>query len=300
MRKRFLYPAVKFRSEETHFDKSQRIPAAIVKMQDFLCANGRPKKSALQKVERAGSLHEYLGLSGRIIISPIIPDPLLLRINRDTYSYLFEALRPDEFITPDGITYTGLTKLSRDQIEHILGITEFLINRFPECDPIGLVKGSNLSQMDLHVDKLLELGITRVCLHAGDFLYKDSGYSKDQIIDFARYVREKVPFLMIYGVGSKHYFRRFYFADCFVTNSHFIQAFNHKVIRGVKWVNFKGEPTREIVMHNFEYLRNLVEQPSDVRELTEWVSVNAPEKFNEAMVETASLDARITKLMEGK
>jgi hypothetical protein len=300
MKKKFLYPAIKFRSIETHLDKSQRIPAVIVKMQDFLCANGKPKMSALQKVERAGSLHEYLGVSGRIIISPIIPDPLLLRINCDTYSYLFEALQPDEFITPDGITYSGLIKRSRDQIDHILGITELLINRFPECTPIGLVKGCNLSQMDFHVDKLLELGITRVCLHAGDFLYKDSSYSKDQIIDFARYVREKVPFLMIYGVGSKHYFQRFYFADCYVTNSHFIQAFNHMVIRGVKWVNFKGKPTREIVMHNFEYLRNLVEQQSDVRELTEWMPVNVPENFNDPIIENASLDARITKIMEGQ
>jgi hypothetical protein len=299
MDKKFLYPVVKFRSAVTHPDKSQAIPAIVVKMQDFLRENGEPKTSAIQKVQHAGNLHEYFGATGRIILSPIMPDHLLLNISYDTYAYLVEALQPDQIITPDGITYSGFTKFSRNQIDLVLGITEKLLDRFPECTPIGLVKGCNIPQMDFHLDKLLELGITQVCLHAGDFLYKESNYSKDQVIDFARYIREKVPFLMIYGVGSKHYFQRFHFANCYVTNSHFMQAFNHKVVHGATWVNFKGKPSKEIVMKNFEYLRRQVEHQNDVRDLSEWMTITSPVKPNEPIADHASRDARIMKILEG-
>lgn len=300
MNKKYLYPVVKFRSAVTHPCKSEDIPVIVVKMQDFLRENGKPKLSAIKKIEHAGSLHEYLKFPGRIVISPIMPDSLLLNIDYDTYAYIFEALQPDEFITPDGITYNGYVNLSRTQIDYILYITDRLMKRFPEKPAIGLVKGCNISQMDFHTDKLRELGITKICIHAGDFLYKESKYSQDQIIGFARYIREKVPFLMIYGVGSKYNFQRFYFADCYVTNSHFMQAFNHKTIHGVRWVDFKSEATSSIVMKNYRYLRNLVERQNDVRDLSEWMTA-VPQRAipDESITENVSLDPRILKILEG-
>jgi hypothetical protein len=272
MIKKVLLPVVKLRSPETHPDKSHAVPAIVVKMQDFLRENGQPNMSAIQKIRDAGGLHEYLNGAGNIILSPIMPDRLLLKIDFQTYVSLIEELRPERYITPDGITYSGFTKYSRNQIEIILDITSKLLDRFPEYTPIGLVKGSNLSQMDFHLDNLLERGITQICLHAGDFLYRESNYSCGQIVDFARYVREKVPYMMVYGIGSKQYFRRFHFADTYVTNSHYMQAFNHKRIQGAKWVNFRGKPTKEIVMKNFDYLRRLAEGQGDIRDLNEWVS----------------------------
>jgi hypothetical protein len=299
MDKKFLYPIIKFRSAETYPEKSQEIPAVVVRLQDFLQENGTPKTSEIQKVQRVGSLCEYLNFTGRIILSPIIPDSILEKINYDTYVYLIEALQPDQYITPDGPTYFRCTKVSRNQIELILGMTGKLLDRFPECIPIGLVKGSNLSQMDFHLDNLLELGLTQICLHAGDALYKEPHYAKDQVVDYARHIREKVPHLMIYGVGSKHYFRRFYFADSYATNSHFIQAFNHKVIRGATWVTFKGEPTREIIMQNFDYLRRLVESQNDIRKLSAWITVKSEAKSSERIAENTTLDRRILKILEG-
>lgn len=271
MTKKILFPVVKLRSPATHPDNSHAVPAIVVKMQEFLRENGQLNMSAIQKIRHAGGLHEYLNDAGHIILSPIMPDRLLLKIDFQTYVALLEELSPDRYITPDGITYSGFIKYSRNQIEHILDITSKLQDRFPEHTPIGLVKGCTLSQMDFHLDNLLERGITQICLHAGDFLYKESVHSCDQIVDFARYIREKVPYLIIYGVGSKQYFRRFHHADAFVTNSHYIQAFNHKRIQGAKWINYKGKPTREIIMKNYCYLRRLAEGQSDIQDLTEWI-----------------------------
>jgi len=240
-------------------------------MQEFLRENGQLNMSMIQKIRNAGGLHQYLNGVNQVILSPIMPDRLLLKIDFRTYVSLIEELSPDRYITPDGITYSGFIKYSRNQIELILDITSKLQDRFPELTPIGLVKGCTISQMDFHLDNLLERGITQICLHAGDFLYKESVYSCDQIVDFARYIREKVPYLIIYGVGSKHYFRRFHHADAFVTNSHYMQAFNHKRIQGAKWVHYKGKPTKDIVMKNYCYLRRLAEGQNDTHELTHWM-----------------------------
>jgi hypothetical protein len=296
MNKKILLPVVKFRSPETHPDKSHAVPAIIVKMQDFLRENGQLNMSAIQNIRDAGGLHKYLKGAGHIILSPIMPDRLLLKIDYQIYVSLIEELGPDRYITPDGITYNGFIKYSRNQIELILDITSKLLDRFPEYTPIGLVKGCDLSQMDFHLDNLLERGITQICLHAGDFLYKESGYSSDRIVGFTRYIREKVPYMMVYGVGSKHYFRRFHYADVYVTNSHYMQAFNHKRIQGTKWVNFKGKPTKEIVMKNFDYLRRLAEGQCDNRDLTEWVPNTPVITMAEPIPNNTVIKTRILKI----
>ncbi len=299
MNKKSLFPVVKLRSPITYPDKSQTNSAIVIKMQDFLRKNGKPNIYEMRKVDHAGSLHEYFGTSSRVILSPIMPDSLLQNIDYNTYAYIIETLRPDQYITPDGITYTGFTRYSRNQINHILAMTEKLLNRFPELTPIGLVKGSDLSQMDYHLDNLHDLGITQICLHVGDFLYKESIYSRDQVCYLARHIREKVPYLIIYGVGSKHYFRKFHFADAFVTNSHFIQAFNHKTICGVKWVNFKGKVSREIIMRNFEYLRKLAEGRNDGCTIFDWVPCATAVKTNEQIPDNFAQESKKLIIMVG-
>lgn len=299
MDKKYLCPVVKFRSALTYPDKSQAIPAVVVKMQDFLRENGTPKVSAIRRVECLGGLHEVLDYSGRVILSPIMPDSILMKINFETYAYLIETLQPDQYITPDCTTYTGFAEDSRNQIDHILEITIKLLDRFVDSAPIGLIKGSNLSQIDFHLENLLELGVNQFCLHAGDFLYKGSKHSKNQIIDFARYVREKVPYLMIYGVGSKHYFQRFNCADVYVTNSHFMQAFNHRVICGATWRNFKGKPTKEIVMRNFEYLRRIVEGQRNQWDLTTWMPNKIAIEMNGPYGDNAALENAKISVLEG-
>jgi hypothetical protein len=296
--KKYLYPIVKFRSAETYPDRLHDVSAVVVRMQEFLLENGKPNLSALKKVERAGSLHESLDFSGRIILSSIMPDRILLKINYETYEFLTDILQPDQQITPDGITYSEFIKLARSQINHILGITEKLLNHFPEIIPIGLVKGSNLSQRDFHLDKLLDLGISHICFHAGDFLYRESDYSKDQAVRLANYIHEKVPQLTIYGVGSSLNFHRFNFANSFITNSHYVQAFNHKKICGNNWVNFREKPTKEIVMNNFEHLQRVVNRTNSQRDFTEWTAVTDPIRSVATGMDVTMLESKM-KILGG-
>ena len=253
-------------------------------MQELLLIDGKPNVRLIQEIKASGGLHKYLDYFGCIILSPIMPDSLLKLINFDTYEYILEELKPDQYLSPDGSTYNGFISYSHDQIKQILELTEKLVVRFPDITIIGLIKGCTLKQMEYHLERMIELGINKFCLHAGDFLHNGSKYSKSQIISYAREIRKKVPYLMIYGIGSKFYFQRFHHANAFVTNSHFIQGFNHMVICGVTWTNFKGEVTNEIIMKNFGYLQNQVEVQDNQCDLTKWISCLSDAKMGESTI----------------
>lgn len=289
---------MKLHEEITHPYREQRIPAYIVRIEDFLLTNGKPNMTVIKEIQGAGGLREFLNTSSKIIFTSVMPDRLLARINFDTYCYLFEEFQPELFITPDAPTYSSCRKYSRTQIELILDLTTKLMKRFPESIPIGLVKGYNFSQKDFHSDKLLELGLTQFCLYAGDCLTNAPVYARDLIVDCGRSLAEKVPHLMIYGVGSRYYFQRFHFAESYATNSHYMQTFKHKVIQGARWRNFRGEFTRSIAMKNFEYLRRLVEHQPGTQEITAWVTESVDAKCSDKVTEFSSIDQRILKVLE--
>lgn len=252
----------------------------------------------IRDIKDAGGLREFLDTSSRIIFTFIMPDWLLERLTLDTCRYLFEEFQPDSYITMDAPTYAGCVKYSRTQIDLLLDHTAKLMRQFPGCVPIGLIKGCNSAQMGFHAYKLRELGVTRFCLHAGDCSYNAPVYAQDLIVDCGRSLAEKVPDLMVYGVGSKHLFRRFHFASSFATNSHYIQAINHMVIRGVTWTNFKGDFTKKIVMENFNYLRMIVEQQGSTQLITAWISDAADTKEFDKVIEGLTIDRRIVKILE--
>lgn len=294
-----ISPILKLHEKITHPDRSQSIPFSIIKMEDFLCSNGKLNSKIINDIKSAGGLREYLESSNKIAFSPIIPDDILGNMNLESYKVLFDEYQPEYYLTPDAPTYLGCEKKSRSKINQILDFTSSLIKIYPEYTPIGLVKGSNLIQMDFHTDQLLnEFSITHFCLHVGDCLYKTPIFAKDLIVDCGRLLSEKVPHLMIYGVGSKHYFQRFHFADSFATNSHYIQALNHKKISGATWVNFKGAVTREIVNQNFNYLRRLVEHTEGIQELTSWLTDLSSSEQTLSTRETLSIDQKIVKILE--
>ncbi|MGP8255073.1 MAG: hypothetical protein ACLQMU_05245 [Methanoregula sp.] len=289
---------MKLHEKITHPDRAQNLPSCIIKIEDFLLTNGKPNLRVIHEIRDSGGLREFLDTSSQIIFSSIIPDPLLERINLDTYRYLNEEFQPEFYITPDGPTYSSCKKYSRDQIDLVLELTAELMRQFPDSTPIGLIKGCNFAQMDFHSDKLRELGVSQFCLHAGDCLCNAPTYAKDLIVDCGRSLAEKVPDLMIYGVGSRHTFQRFHYAKKFATNSHYMQTFKHRVIQGATWTAFKGDFTKRIVMQNFNYLRRLVEQQSDTQEITAWITDASNDECSDEVSEISSIDRRILKILE--
>jgi len=298
MQKKSLKPIIKLRSDITYPDRSQHIPAFIVKIEELVLSNGKPNMRMIQDINDAGGLHEFLDTSGQVIFTFIMPDWLLERLTLDTCFYLFDEFQPDFYITMDAPTYAGCLRYSRNQIDLVLDHTVKMMRWFPDSVPIGLIKGGNFDQMDFHSHELRELGVTEFCLHAGDCSHDAPIYAQDLIVDSGRALAERVPQLMVYGVGSKRSFQRFHFANSFATNSHYIQTFNHRVIQGSTWTNFKGDFTKKIVIHNYEYLRRLVELKSDVREISEWASKTIADENLVKFSGASTLDQRIVKILE--
>lgn len=266
-----VFPVIKIHEKHTHLNESDGVNIIIVRMRDFVFKNGTPNYKLIDKILIAGGLHKYLNFYGTIIFSSIMHDDVLSQCTCETYAYLINTLKPDQYLTPDGTTYIGKVKKSRNQINKILDITEKLLKLCPKSQPIGLIKGASLSQIDFHINRLKGLGINQFCFHAGDFLYKESIYSQNLAVKFSKHIRMKVPHLMIYGIGSKSNFQKFHFADSYVTNSHFIQAFNHRTIMGVVWVRIKNKPSRLNILRNFNYIKSFLECVGGQTDLLKWI-----------------------------
>ncbi|MBO3832060.1 MAG: hypothetical protein FGF51_01540 [Candidatus Brockarchaeota archaeon] len=110
-------------------------------------------------LNRASSkgLHDYLGFSGRIFLSLVMPDELLDRLRFKDYFRLVKNLGPDATMIPDNYTYVDdPLSLSWSQTVKLVS----LANDFFKLDIplIGLVKGANALQVDWAIRKQVEIG----------------------------------------------------------------------------------------------------------------------------------------------
>ena len=267
-----LIPVVKLGEERTYSPwEFVPCPEVVVKVQDLVSNDGKTNSSWCEKFFSAGGLHEFLSCPGEIILSSIMPDETILGFTWRRYARLIEELEPDYYLTPDGETYLGEPRLSRYEISRMLKETQLLIDAGLNSEPIGLVKGSNVVQVRRHAEALMGLGIHRLAFHASGFLDHGTQYSIAQAGVFSAEIRKVAPWLMIYGCGSKEYFRRFRFADSFVTHRHFLDAFN-----GLKWHNGRKSPSRrlrtiEATMGNLSDMCKCIMQHDENASIDEWI-----------------------------
>jgi hypothetical protein len=267
-----LIPVVKLGEERTYSPwEFVPCPKVVVKVQDLVSNDGKTNSSCCDRVASAGGLHEFLSCPGEIILSSIMPDETILGFTWQRYLRLIEELEPDYYLTPDGETYLGEPHLSGYEISRMLKETKFLIDAGLNSEPIGLVKGSNVAQVRRHAEALMELGIHRLAFHASGFLDHGTTYSIAQAGVFSAEIRKVAPWLMIYGCGSKEYFRRYRFADSFVTHRHFLDAFN-----GLKWHHGRKSPSRrlrsrEATMANLSDMCKCIRQHDENANIDEWI-----------------------------
>lgn len=256
---KFLLPVIKLHEKRTHppWDGCH-FPGLIIKLDDLITKNGKQTNSLFNKIEKAGGLHDYLDFSGKIVLSSIMPDKAIAGLPLEKHAEIINSLVPDYHITPDGETYLNEKALSDYEIKRMLKWTKYLIINCPEVTPIGLVKGSCLSQIDDHIDGLSDEGIELFAFHAGDFLFRSNKKSIQKAILFFSEIRKRVPWLMVYGIGSDKYFRTFCDAYCYVTQSHFIQAFHGQEI-GESSAAFDSDlESRELIIKNLRSLEALM------------------------------------------
>ncbi len=268
----FLLPIVKLGEEMTYWPwEVATCPAVIVKTQNLLSRNGKTTKPIFDNIQHAGSIHKHLGFDGNVILSSIMPDRAILGFSREEYATMINTLKPDYFITPDGETYSGEEALSEFEIARILEDTKYLLKACPNSKPIGLVKGCNLEQIEVHTAALLGLGITKYVLHAGDFVCRRKKHSLFVAQTFANKIRQMVPWLLVYGAGSNSHFLRFKSASGFATQSHYVSAFYRKKMVGTRWVHFENAPNRRTIMQSLRAMEENLFGLSSQRDLTSWL-----------------------------
>ncbi len=269
-----LIPVIKLAEPITHAPmKEAHCKKVVVKLQDLLSKNGKAFNSRFNSIVAAGGLHNFLGFEGEIILSTIMRDYAIFGCTSSTYVDAVNLLGPDCYFTPDGETYEGERFTSQSEINRVLEETNEVIRNCPGSRPIGLVKGSNAWQVTNHALVLREFGVRQFALHAGDFLCRGNEQAIFRALQYGKLIKQNVPSLLLYGVGSLRHFRKFFFADAFVTQSHFVQAFNGKRFDGVRWKHFNGNPTGEIVLNNFRNIEQSLEELSlNSGGLKKWVA----------------------------
>lgn len=223
----------------------------VIKIQDLVSSDGTRTNKKYTEITSVGGIHDYFEWDGKVILSSIAPDRVIFGLSPGLYSEIICSLDVDAYITPDAETYIGEYELSSLEIERIITDTHFLREKCDEVTPIGLVKGCNINQVHYHIQSLKDLDICQFCFHSGDYLTRGSKYTIDTAIQLHSAIREEVPFLYTYGIGSYNSMYKFSCSDAFITQTHYSGAFYGKQYYHGKWVNTpKQAPLSQAVIMN--------------------------------------------------
>lgn len=271
-----LFPIIRL-DDSSLRDAWRAIPTRflIVRLQDVITKDSVQFNKTFRDIVKAGSLHNFLGFRGPIILSSIMRDDLISRADIVMYIHAIKSLKPDFFITPDGETYDKETEISQKEIRRALSETNIIIKNCPNTIPIGLVKGCNEFQVECHTRALKEMGIDYFVFHVGDFFRNGD----DKMIRKARFLSSKIcPYakrLILYGMGSQKRLLEFSFADAYATFNYFTVAKYGMIYQGTKKIKYIGGYNTSIVKNNLiEMYKNtlsLQKQTRLVGGLKPWV-----------------------------
>jgi hypothetical protein len=200
-----------------------------------------------------------------------MPDKTIFGFSVEAYAEMIDVLNPDYYLTPDGETYLGECDLSSHEIRRVVSDTLYLAVSCPDSEPIGLVKGCTLQQVEGHTIHLLNLGLSRFVFHAGDYLCRGPSCVTYQAIAFAQAIRKHVPWLAIQGIGALKSLRNFGFADGFITQSHFVNAFYGRFSKKDRRAYDDDKVSREDIMNNLRHIKQNISAIESQSTLFRWL-----------------------------
>lgn len=255
-----LSPVIRLDVKET-FGVLRAVPVEllVVRLQDLISKKTFNFNKTYKDVISAGGLHNYLDFHGHIILSLVMRDEIISNLGPEKYAIAINSLFPDSFTTIDGETYEGEYWLSLKEIERIHTENRDLVKLCPKCQPLGLVKGCTITQIEHHIELLKSLGIEDFVFHVGDYLRHGN---PDMILKARRFshrIRKHARRLILYGMGSQERLIEFSFADIYVTFNHFVTAKNGMKFVGTKKVKYIGSFNPQIVVNNFVQMYKNVE-----------------------------------------
>lgn len=266
-----LSPIVKLDARET-FDVLRVVPVelAVVRLQDLILKESFRFKKTFREVVAAQGLHNFLGFSGKILLSLIMRDEIIAVYKPKRYAVAINALKPDFYTTIDGETYEEEYTLSWNEINRIHSQNKQLVALCPNCKPIGLVKGCSEKQIEHHICLLKSLEISDFVFHVGDFFRHGRPDMIRRARCYASKIREHAKCLILYGMASPRRLLEFSFADIYVSFTHFVTAQNGMKIVGTNKIKYTGGYDPKIITNNFTEMYKNVESLNKQTKLTAW------------------------------
>lgn len=264
-----LYPVVKLNDPSLRdIWKGLDLPYLVVRLQDLITSSsGKPNKT-FYEVKFKGGIHNYLDYGGKVILSLVMKDKLILKFSPKLYAEIINEVKPNYFTSVDGETYDREEKTSFQEILRCVNETKQLINLCPNVTCIGHVKGCNESQIHTHLNQLNSLGIKHYLFHVGDFFRSGSKEMINKAKHYASIIRKKAYKLILYGMGSQKKLIEFSFADAYVSFNYFVKAINGKKYSNHSLVKYTGGYSTKIVRSNLVWMILNLKRISNQRKLT--------------------------------
>lgn len=258
-----IIPTIKLREPNTHNPwEFVDCESTVIKVMDLVTVDGRKTNAIYDTIVDSGGLHAYFDWHGPFILSSIAPDKTIRGLDSELYSDIISSIGADYYLTPDGETYLNDNSiLSFLEIDRVVEETKSLRDSLPSIPIIGLVKGTNYDQIGFHINQLLELDIEQYCFHSSEYTRNNNYVSVGMGQRNFEYVRNQVPYLISYGIGSRRSIRQYQTADAFVTQSHFTYGFNGYILKnGCSSKLPKHYPVnRNLIMGNLIDIANTAE-----------------------------------------
>jgi hypothetical protein len=181
-------------------------PSVIVQTGAFL--TGKDKIDRLS----ASALRETLGFNGRLILSSIMLDRVILKRKVEDYIEMVAALEPDAVITWDVPTYSDHPYAATfNWMLRGLDAARKMALKL-DIPLIGLVSGSDLEQVRISSRSLAKMGFSGQALACRELAI---GRRFKTIASYAEEVKRNAQSLLMIGCSSPSAFWRFPMADSF-------------------------------------------------------------------------------------
>jgi hypothetical protein len=250
---KLLIPTVKLGERATYHPWEHiSYPVIAVRMEDMLLEDGRSFNDIVDDIQNAGGIRQYLDCPGSVILSTVMRDKLIAGSTVDTYIDAIRTLKPGFCTTPDGQTYEHETSRASREIDRMMDLTLEIMDKFPDTSMLGLVKGSNVNQIREHVNRLACEGVQDMVLHTGDFLHRGTRAEAHRAQLYAHEIKANNYDLYVYGIGPGRHMRNFFFADGFITQSHYIGAYKRQLFHNNKWQRIAQKGDKDTILRNLD------------------------------------------------
>lgn len=229
--------------------KEVKAQTIVVKMQELITPTGVRFNSRFAEIKAAGGIHNYLDYNGKVILSTIMPDQAIRKCTISMYADAIDTLQPDIAMTIDGETYEDKRITAEKECARCLEESAQLLRLCPDHEFYGLVKGASMQQVETSIDGLLGMGLDTLVFHAGDYVRRGNSLVYESARRYAKAIRKRSPRLFMYGISSPKHIRSFPAADGYVTQTHFLAAFNGLRLENGTWKN-TGKADIDTIVHN--------------------------------------------------